>query len=935
MQSRGVEGVETRMVGRETELKYLQDALLTAIEECEGQVVTITGEAGVGKSRLLYEFQNWIELQPPSHAVRFYQGRGRQEAQGLPYSLLRDLFAFRFQVLDEDTGEQARQKIEAGFCAVFGAEEEDILRAHILGQLLGFDFRASHHLKGVLNDPEQLRNRAQMYLVQYFQALSGISPVVIFLEDLHWADDSSLDMVMHLGEYTRELGLLIVGAARSTLFERRPYWGEGQEFHTLLDIRPLSKRESRQLVAGILKLASDIPTELREVIVSGAEGNPFYLEELVKMLIEAGVVIPGEETWQIDVTRFEEVEVPSTLAGVLQARLDSLPVQERTILQQASVVGRLFWDRIVAYIQDEGGNGGDPQLVPQALTSLRNRELVYRHEESAFVGSVEYLFKHDVLREVTYESVIIRLRKTYHGLVADWLIANCGDRIGEFSGLIAEHLLLAGRDEQACEYFTQAGGIALSSFANTEAKGFYQQALNLSPHESLSAGILTGLGEAASRLDQSEEAKLTWRYAIDLYQKLGDSNHLGDVYARLSRMTWYEDNLEAWNICQEALNQLEVAPESPGFARLLAEAGRIAFFVIANEQVITLCQRALDMAERLGYIEVQIDANITLAIQNHDIRESISILEDTIKLAEANKLLRSASRAHLARASYMVVNIDVDIPLQHSLKAAEYSREIGDNEGMMFSLNQVHRKLIELGEMKTADNAIVEFASQSIVSDSRVESFLQDSRMYLLTSNGDWLQAANAYRKYLEKLREEKKYQLIYFRNLDLVKTLLELNRFQESDYLFEAELALSENIEIKWEESDVFSMMAIICVRKNHVSEARDWLARSFDSNDYDNHDLLQEVFRSRTEFEIAYFEEQWDLAIAAGEYSIELVQKVGHCWEWARRLIDYGDALAGRNEPGDLERARETYHQSLDMFTEMGAPGYIKVLEERLENL
>ena len=301
------------------------------------------------------------------------------------------------------------------------------------------------------------------------------------------------------------------------LFERRPFWGEGQVFHRQLELHPLSKRESRQLVSEILKFTADIPPELRELVVSGAEGNPFYLEELVKMLIEDGVVIPGEETWEIDLTRLEEVDVPSTLAGVLQARLDSLPAQERTVLQQASVVGRLFWDRIVTYIQAEGGDGGDPQLIPQALTSLRNRELVYRHEESAFVGAVEYLFKHDVLREVTYESVIKRLRKTYHGLVADWLIANCGDRIGEYSGLIAEHLLLAGRKETACNYFIQAGQSALDSYANSEAEGYFKHALELSSNASLKADILTGLGETLKRQGKNDEAKLSWQQAIDLY----------------------------------------------------------------------------------------------------------------------------------------------------------------------------------------------------------------------------------------------------------------------------------------------------------------------------------------------------------------------------------------------------------------------------------
>ena len=332
------------------------------------------------------------------------------------------------------------------------------MRAHILGQLLGFDFSASPHLKGVLNDPEQLRNRARMYLVGYFQELVKDIPVVIFLEDLHWGDDSTLDMVMHLGEFTPQLPLLIVGAARPALFERRPFWGEGQDFHRQLELHPLSKRESRQLVAEILQLAEEIPSELRELLVSGAEGNPFYLEELIKMLIEDGVVVPEEETWQIDLTRLEQVDIPSTLAGVLQARLDSLPGYERAVLQQASVVGRLFWDRIVSYIHSAEGDGDDPQRIPLALTSLRNRELVYRHEESAFIGAVEYLFKHDVLREVTYESVIKRLRKTYHRLVAEWLIANCGDRIEEYNGLIGEHAQLAGEEELAWRVFQTGWG---------------------------------------------------------------------------------------------------------------------------------------------------------------------------------------------------------------------------------------------------------------------------------------------------------------------------------------------------------------------------------------------------------------------------------------------------------------------------------------------
>ena len=241
---RGVEGIETPLVGRQAELNFLQDALLSAIEAREGQVVTIIGEAGVGKSRLLDEFQNWFELLP--ERVRFFQGKARQEAQGLPYGLLRDLIAFRFEILDDDRAEEVRSKMEAGFREAFGAGEEGQMRTHILGQLLGYDFSLSPHLKGVLQDAEQLRNRGLMYLMEYFKALCEKSPVVVFLEDLHWGDDSSLDAVNRIGEQAPRCRLLIVGAARHSLFERRPYWGEGLAHHHFIDLQPLSRASQDQ-----------------------------------------------------------------------------------------------------------------------------------------------------------------------------------------------------------------------------------------------------------------------------------------------------------------------------------------------------------------------------------------------------------------------------------------------------------------------------------------------------------------------------------------------------------------------------------------------------------------------------------------------------------------------------------------------------------------
>jgi class 3 adenylate cyclase len=400
--TRGVEGVETRMVGRETEFKYLQDALLTAIEEGEGQLVTVVGEAGVGKSRLVYEFQNWCELLP--QAIRLYQGQAKLETQHIPYSLLRDLFAYRFQIQDSDPLEAVRRKFEQGIMPAFESqpipldqdEFPDQAQVHLLGQLLGFDFSHSPHLKGFLQDSQALHNRGLIALESYFKALCRQGVVVILLEDIHWTDESSLDAIRRLARLTPDLPLLIVCLARGQLYEQRPYWGEGEHFHTRLDLRPLSKRESRQLVNEILQFVDQVPLELRELLVSGAEGNPFYLEELVKMLIEQGVILTGAfdslgvEHWRVATDKLAQVELPTTLAGVLQARLDSLAVAEKRILQQAAVVGRTFWDLLLAHLYHHDNGKQDAGELADVFQVLRGKELIYRHEESAISGAVEY-----------------------------------------------------------------------------------------------------------------------------------------------------------------------------------------------------------------------------------------------------------------------------------------------------------------------------------------------------------------------------------------------------------------------------------------------------------------------------------------------------------------------------------------------------------------
>ena len=479
LRTRGVEGVETRMIGRRRELDRLMDALRAVLEESELRAVTVLGEAGIGKSRLLYEFSNEVELLP--ERFRIFNGRASQAARGQPYSLVRDVFAFRFEIQDSDSPILAREKLERGMLALDAADEEARMRAHFIGQLIGLDFSSSPYLAGIIDDSKQIRDRAFHYATQFFTAVAAKVPVILYLDDIHWADDGSLDFVNHLIRTCGDVPVMVFSLARPLLLERRPSWGEGEHAHTHLSLELLTKRESRQLVEEILRHAQNIPQVLRELVVGGAEGNPFYVEELIKMLIDHQVIIPGGGQWRVDASRLVEVRVPSTLTGVLQARLDGLSPWEQIVLQRASIIGREFWDDALANLgthitetRTELTTGD----LPSALETLRRKELIYRRETSTFDGTNEYLFKHAILRDVTYESVLKRSRRKFHKLAADWLIERSGERVDEFAATIAEHYERARESARAADWYGRAAEQARDAYAPETAIGFYRKALD-------------------------------------------------------------------------------------------------------------------------------------------------------------------------------------------------------------------------------------------------------------------------------------------------------------------------------------------------------------------------------------------------------------------------------------------------------------------------
>ncbi len=418
--SRGIDGVETPMIGRYAELSALCASFEAVLADRSLYAVTIVGDAGLGKSRLLAEFQNTLETHPQPFWLLL--GRAQPHSGLQAYGLLRDVLAWRFQIADSDSAELARRKLVDGMAPLFGEEGE--LPAHLLGQLIGLDFAASPLLEGMLGDARQLRDRAFQAGAQLLRRLaaSDDSPLVMLLDDLHWADDGSLDFVRYLLQQQRDLPLLLVMLARPALFERRASWTDGDTRHRRIDVAPLDPEASNELTDVLLHRMVEVPAVLRALVTSGAEGNPFYMEELIKMLVDDGVIAVDGEGWHVQPDRLQAARVPSTLTGVLQARLDALTPAERSALQQAAVIGHVFWDAALAALRPG---------ATDALPALLRKELVVRRGGSAFDDAVEYSFQHHLLQQVTYDTVLKALRRAGHAAAAAWLAQRLGERAGE------------------------------------------------------------------------------------------------------------------------------------------------------------------------------------------------------------------------------------------------------------------------------------------------------------------------------------------------------------------------------------------------------------------------------------------------------------------------------------------------------------------------
>jgi class 3 adenylate cyclase/tetratricopeptide (TPR) repeat protein len=431
---RGLPGLQAPMVGRDAEMEVLRSIFQRVTSESRPNLVTVYGDAGVGKSRLTREFLAWAERQGPAPAV--LRGRCLPYGEGVTYWPLAEILKAAASVQDDDSPELALEKIrKAG---------TDLLTEDVTSDP-GRTTAALAYTVGVEDpdyafsdlDPKNVRAEVHSAWRSFFSALGSTAPTIIVVEDIHWADAALLDLLEDLAE--RVTGsVVLVCPARPELIGRRPGWGGGRRNFTSVALDPLTALESEYLVRELLAIDA-LPDRVRARILERGEGNPFFLEEILRHLIDGGLVARVNGSWRAT-DAVADVEIPDTVQAVLAARIDLLGVATKRALQGAAVVGREFWPGPVQMFTETSA-----AQVDEALGTLVDRDLIVSRMSSMISGEAEFSFKHVLTRDVAYASLPRRERALAHARVGSWIEGTAGNRVREFHELLAHHYSMAAR----------------------------------------------------------------------------------------------------------------------------------------------------------------------------------------------------------------------------------------------------------------------------------------------------------------------------------------------------------------------------------------------------------------------------------------------------------------------------------------------------------
>ena len=630
--------LEPPFVGREEELRQLKDQYHTVTREGRPRLVSIMGPAGIGKSRLSWEFLKYIDgvLEP----VWWHSGRSPAYGEGITFWALGEMVRTRAGLAESDDEEATRRAIAAMLVEHVPDEEERRWIEPAMLTLLGIG--------------DQGGGSEEHFAAwrTFFERMADVSPVALVFEDLHWADTGLLDFIDHLLEWTRDRPIYIVTLARPELLEKRSTWGAGKRQFTSIFLEPLPEAAMRELLTG---LVPGLPEKALRAIVERADGVPLYGVETVRMLVAEGRLTEQDGAYA-PAGDLEELAVPDTLTALIASRLDALDSADRTLLQDASVLGQSFTPEALAAVSHAASDD-----LGQRLRQLARRELLVLRADPRAPDRGQYAFVQSLIREVAYNTLARPDRKARHLAAARYFEGLPTD---ELAGALAGHYLAAHENAVAgdeADALAAQARIALKGAAERAAAlgawgqsfRLLRQALSVTASDAEKAELHIRAGDAASRSADHAEADEQYRAAETLHVALGDHEAalVASTHVARNLMDAY-DAEAAFAVVRAALEQHANLAGSPAHVALEGQLARAHFFQDELADAVAVSDRVLDRAEHHNLLDVLADTLITKGSSLVGLgraREGLMLVAGGADIAEAAGLQGTVLRAAVNR----------------------------------------------------------------------------------------------------------------------------------------------------------------------------------------------------------------------------------------------------------------------------------------------
>ncbi len=710
-----VYGIETTLVGREREIEALFQAYHDTLEADALQLFKLTGDIGLGKSRILSEFHRRIDGEMTATMV--LHGASRDDA-GAPYSMFARMLKARFYMPHEEHPEHARARLLAAIESIVREKDEAERLAHLVGELINVHWDDSPHVPSVTDSEGagELDRRSFEAVRDVLRADSARNPLVILLEDLQYATNQSLDLIKFLTEELADCPILFVLSWNPTELVSRHVLGE-LEFDASVTLDPLSDDEVESFLSDTLRKADEIPRALIDSVIASAHGNPLSVEEMLRILISQGVVDTREAKWKVDEAKMANVELPKTVRGTVLARIRSLSPEELEVLEMAASIGSPFWVGAVRSLyrmraEDEAAaqldwtNEEVDNRAENLLESLERKDIVRRREDGPEGSRAEMYFKHRIERQTLVDEIDVEKSRKYHRLIAQWMMSTFDD-LDPWAESIARHFDEARVLDRAARFYLRAAGMARRRYSNEKAVELYTKGLSYTGSADLGLKIeaFEHLGDVYEFQGEFDQSLAYYREMLRCAWLLDDPSSGGRAYNRLGRayrsLGHYDRALEEF---EQALTLFRSSEDVSGIASTLDEVGQIHWVRGSYAEARRCYTAALQLRREVGderMIAVTVSHLGILKMHSGELREAMVCFRESLEIRKRIGDRQGVVDSFNSLGAMCMERGDLDQALTLFEEALSVSRDIGYRTAEAVLLNNI-------GELHLVRNRVVD-----------------------------------------------------------------------------------------------------------------------------------------------------------------------------------------------------------------------------------